>query len=93
MGSLFSIGRISLQNYAAVTISPEVMVAALNNHMFGIFGSISNDMANQNIRALMNKHGIVVSNQIFGEGSTNPVIFAISTDMLTGTTTISIKNM
>lgn len=75
------------------TLRPDIMVTALNNHMCGVFGSISDDLQNQNIRAIMIKHGIVVSNQVFGEDSILPIVFAISTDMLTGSTAISIKNM
>lgn len=93
MSSLFSVGKISLQNYAVATIRPEIIVTALNNHMYGLFGAISDDLQNQNIRAIAIKHGIVVSNQVFGEDTINPIVFAISTDMLTGSTTISIKNM
>lgn len=93
MSSLFSVGKISLQNYALSTIKPDIIITALNNHMCGVFGSISNDLQNQNIRAIMNKHGIVISNQVFGEDSILPIVLAISTDMLTGSTTISIKNV
>ena len=66
MSSLFLVGKISLQNYAVSTIKPDIMVAALNNHMCGVFGAISDDLQNQNIRAIMNKHGIVILNQVIG---------------------------
>jgi hypothetical protein len=93
MHHLFEIGKISLQNRALATVSPEVMVQVINNHLCGIWGTISDEIHHHNVDSLKNWKGSVISNQIFGEETVNPIIFAMETNLTTGTTTLSIKNM